>query len=475
MPSRRWHGAGAGRILPVALLATALACILLLREHAGPLELLRQVHMDRFERSMDREETAISKELFPSARTIGRDGARLHTWVSSLFAAKNAQGNAKQTQQPARVPTLSGPSAPSAAVRRGVVRDAAGAVNARKAVLRQLSVQHNTAEPRAAHVVPRSLGRVQHASLHKGTRSVHSQPRRPVTSPGELRHLPGPALRGGGKVEMQAKTWIHKIEQIELTKYRKQFVAEEHKKPFAGARHYGVAAEKKDASDFFDGLERHHGYKKAVMRKAMAEIQASQQRLERIEKRYTAQRHEEDARHVQAIEEAREAQKRRDEERKVQAAEDAKRLAAHKAREVEQARHASEVAQRKEFDEADRVAKALDPVHHMVLKHAARTVVHSKGGVNYSTGAKPEGRGEGVRASNLETKGSVQAPRASLVGEIRGVEQGLEDEVGAEERELERFEKGGRLLTYGHTGGVGLEQAMAQGGEASAAVAQEEH
>ena len=68
-------------------------------------------------------------------------------------------------------------------------------------------------------------------------------------------HLPGPALSGGGKVEAKAKAWMRKIEQLEMQKYRKQYRAEAHRTPWEGARHYGVAQEKEDASSFFNGLE----------------------------------------------------------------------------------------------------------------------------------------------------------------------------------------------------------------------------
>lgn len=224
-------------VLPFALLTLAVLCVVVVRQGAGRVELVRQVHPDKWERSLDWEETAAAKSLFPTAKEIGRDGVELHAWVSSLIATAPKKSPAKPFQQSAKVPVVSSASAAAPSHPPALVA-------ARQAVLRQLprAVQHH-----ATHFAPRQQQRTAHP--------VRLPARRPRTSPGSLGHLPGPALSGGRKVEAKAKAWMRKIEQLEMHKYRKQYHAEVHRTPWAGARHYGVAQEKQDASLFFDGLE----------------------------------------------------------------------------------------------------------------------------------------------------------------------------------------------------------------------------
>ena len=255
-----------GRILPLALLAAAVLCVVVVRQGSGRVELVRQVHMDKWERSLDSQQTATARALFPTAKDIGRDGVKLHAWVSSLITAAPAKSPAKSFQQPATVPVVS-KAAPASHPAAVAPASHPAAVAARQSVLRQLPRpmqpmhfaprQQQPAVQAVLRQVPRPMQpmhfapRQQQAARHP----VRLPARRSRISPGALGNLPGPALSGGSTVEAKAKTWMRKIEQLEMQKYRKQYHAEAHRTPWEGARHYGVAQEKEDASSFFNGLE----------------------------------------------------------------------------------------------------------------------------------------------------------------------------------------------------------------------------
>jgi len=224
---------GMGRILPLALLAAAVLCVVVVRQGAGRVELVRPVHMDKWERSLDSQETSTAQALFPTAKEIGHDGVKLQAWVSSLIAAAPAESPAKPFQQPARFPVVS--KAAPATHPAAVAPATHPAVAARQAVLRQLPrpMQPMHFAPRqqqpAAHAVRRQLRRPMQPMHFAPSRSawaarqqhpVRLPARRPRTSPGALGHLPGPALSGGRKVEAKAKAWMRKIEQLEMHKYR---------------------------------------------------------------------------------------------------------------------------------------------------------------------------------------------------------------------------------------------------------------